>query len=216
MSEHVSEKEVREKIVEVHQKLYGLKFGVGNDGNTSFRINDDEVLITPRGKIKAQLNANDIVKVKLKDGKPFPGELDPSSELWMHLYTYQQNPRIQSLIHSHPPHAIACSLSGISLETPILPEVLVILGKVPTCLYQRPGTRDIASAVATLFKQCNAMILERHGVIAQGKTLDQAITRMETVEHTARILLLAHSCGRPTSLQPAEAESLLKLGESND
>lgn len=201
----------RRKIVHIHKQLYQKGFGVGNDGNTSIKISSDRMLITPTGYDKSQLKCFDISTVCLKTGKHLAGP-KPSSEYQLHLVCYQQNPRIKAIVHSHPPYAIACSLSGISLEEPVLPEVIIALGKVPTCSYTTPGTLDIAEQAALALKDSECIILERHGVVSASKsTIDHAYTQLERVEHSAKILWLSHAITPPTPIYNTKLESLINI-----
>ncbi|MCB0326128.1 MAG: class II aldolase/adducin family protein [Bdellovibrionales bacterium] len=205
-----------QQICDIHRQLYHLGFSVGNDGNSSARINPDEMWITPAGLEKSKLHPKQICRISIKDGKLLEGDCDPSTEWRMHAQIYIQNPYLQAIVHSHPPYAIACSLSEISLEEPILPEVIVSLGPVPTCAYTCPGTDEIANQVGSSLQEHKAVILERHGVVAAGLTLDHAFSDVQRVEHAARILLLAHSTGRQAKvLSATQHQELLKLKDSS-
>jgi L-fuculose-phosphate aldolase len=46
------------------------------------------------------------------------------------------------------------------------------------------------------------MLLANHGAVTLGRTLEEAWIRMETLEHSARILLGARLLGRVTELTP--------------
>ncbi|HMQ11470.1 MAG TPA: class II aldolase/adducin family protein [Oligoflexia bacterium] len=201
----------RKSIVQVHKLLYAKGYGVGNDGNTSIRVSAQEMLITPTGFDKSKLKPFDISIVCLKTGKHLKGP-KPSSEYQLHLATYQHNPKVKAIVHSHPPYSIACSLSGISLEEPILPEVIIALGKVPTCSYTTPGTHAIAQQAALALKENQCIILERHGVVSASKsTIDNAYTQLERVEHSAKILWLSHAIAPPSLIQNPELESLINI-----
>ena len=53
------------------------------------------------------------------------------------------------------------------------------------------------------------MILERHGTLTVGKTVHDAYSLVERLEHAAQVLHLAHQAGRPAPL-PREEEAALK------
>ena len=169
------------------------------------------MLITPTGYDKSKLKIFDISMVCLKTGKHLAGP-KPSSEYPLHLATYQHNPKTKFIVHSHPPFSIACSLSKISLEDPILPEVIVALGKVPTCSYTTPGTDAIAQQAAMALKNNQCIILERHGVVsASSKSIHDAFTQLERVEHSAKILWLSYSVKAPTLIEKTDLNSLIKI-----
>ncbi|MCI5072986.1 class II aldolase/adducin family protein [bacterium] len=204
----------RKKIISIHKQLYNKGYGVGNDGNTSIRISGQRMLITPTGYDKSKLKAFDISIVCLKTGEHLSGP-KPSSEYQLHLVCYQQNPEAKSIVHSHPPYAIACSLSKISLEDPVLPEVIIALGKVPTCPYTTPGTDAIAQQAAKALKDNQCIILERHGVVSASSTsIHDAYTQLERVEHSAKILFLANNIRKPEKIDSSLLDKLIDLAKS--
>lgn len=59
---------------------------------------------------------------------------------------------------------------------------------------------------------CNAFILERHGPVALGATLNEAFCRLEVVEHTARITVAAIAAGGAQPISEDEAARLRAMG----
>lgn len=205
-----TELELRKKIVDIHKKLYALGFAVANDGNTSVKLKNDTFLITPKGLDKTKLKPADIVVVN-GSGKKIKGPHDPSSEIWLHLYAYRARPTVSAIVHSHPPFSIAASLAGVSLEELILPEVILAFGKIPTAPYKLTGTKEMASGVAEKLASSDGVILERHGALTVGNTLDDALAKLERIEHTAKILTYAKLLGGYHPLLPSEVTALSKL-----
>ncbi|MEZ4703689.1 MAG: class II aldolase/adducin family protein [Bdellovibrionota bacterium] len=196
-------------ICAVHKKLYDLGFSVGNDGNSSIKIDNDHMWITPAGLEKAKLLPQHISKISISSGKLVEGDFPPSTEWKLHAEIYKHNPKVGAIVHSHPPYSIACSLAGISLDEPVLPELVLSLGSVETCEYICPGTQTIAlQAAKALGKGRKAIILERHGVVAVGQSIQEALIDLERVEHAARILLLARSAGNIAPLSQTQLKEL--------
>jgi L-fuculose-phosphate aldolase len=54
----------------------------------------------------------------------------------------------------------------------------------------------------------NAILLANHGAVCYGDTIPQAYARMETLEHLARIALVAEMLGGPKVLPRAEVQKL--------
>jgi L-fuculose-phosphate aldolase len=108
--------------------------------------------------------------------------------------------------------AIACSLAGISLVDGVLPEVITGLGAIPTAPYATPGTAEAAEVIRPLIHHYDAIILERHGSVTVGKTLQDAYSKLEMLEHSARILSLARLLGPVSPLPPEEVARLLAAG----
>ena len=70
------------------------------------------------------------------------------------------------------------------------------LGEVPTIPYQMPTTWQFANDVGAAMRQAEAALLENHGSVAVGATLQAAFNKMEIVERAAQILYLAKLLGR--------------------
>ncbi|MBD3337208.1 MAG: hypothetical protein GF355_16975, partial [Candidatus Eisenbacteria bacterium] len=75
--------------------------------------------------------------------------------------------------------------------------------------YATPGTAELSAALAPLAAQHDAFLLAHHGAVTLGAGLQQAYDRMTTLEHTARILLVARLLGGARPLGQPEVERLL-------
>jgi hypothetical protein len=60
----------------------------------------------------------------------------------------------------------------------------------------------------------NALLLANHGAVTYGATLWQAFDRMETLEHTARITILARSLGGGRALPADAIKKLINVREA--
>ena len=201
------EEKLREETVAVARMLHSREYISGLDGNISVRTAPDKLLCTPSGVNKGFLNARDLVVLDL-DGRLVRGKLEPSSEILMHLMVYRERPDVNSVIHAHPPHCVACTLTGISLAVPVVPETAFIFGAVPTAPYATPGTTEVPESIRPFVADAEAVLLERHGSLTVGKDLHQAYNRLETLEHVARILFLARNLGDLNPLSPDELARL--------
>jgi L-fuculose-phosphate aldolase len=168
---------------------------MGRGGNVSARV-ADIVYITARGAALDKLELTSFVAVDPATGLVLEGGT-PSSELPMHLAAYRCDAAIGAVIHTHPRHAIACGVVG--LETPALtPDFFVHVGeRAPLVPYLPPGSPGLASGVAAALAQAPAVLLQNHGLLAVGRSVEQALLRSALVEEAAQILLLAHSTARP-------------------
>ena len=64
------------------------------------------------------------------------------------------------------------------------------------------------AALAPYLPGVRALIMDRHGSLTVGATLEEAYNRLEALEHSAKILHAAHQVGRVTPLSPGEAAKL--------
>jgi len=203
---------LKEDIVEVGRRIYNLGFVAANDGNISVRTGDNEILTTPTGVSKGFMTPDMIIKVDMA-GNQLEGELKPSSELRLHLEVYRQRPDVRAVLHAHPPVATAFTVAGIPLDRPVLPEIVVSLGRIPTAKYATPSTEELPASIRPFLEKHDAILLENHGALTVGGDLFNALFKMEQIEHFAKISLYARLLGGERELPPDAVEKLLMVRE---
>jgi L-fuculose-phosphate aldolase len=199
-------------MVAVGVQLHANQFIHGRAGNLSARLDHGEILATPAGVRKESLNPDQLLVVDLEGNllRGLPG-YGPTSELPMHLEAYRQRPDVRAVIHAHPIHCIALSLTELTLQDPYIAEALIILGPVPTAPYATPSSTENRDVIAGLIEEHDAIILAHHGSLTVGRSLEAAYERLEVLEHSAEILLLAGRLGPPREIPPDKVEKLLKM-----
>ena len=207
--------EVRRDIIACAKQVYDKGIVAATDGNISYRITSDRVMITHSGTSFATLTTNSLAYVDL-DGNILSYDHQPSSELPMHLEIYKQRPDINAIIHAHPPYATALTIAGLSLEDPILPEVVMMFGKIPTAPYATPSTKESAESIRHLIKDHQAILLDHHGAVTFDMTLEKAFHKMEKLEHAAKTILSATTLGTPKKLDENQLGKLKDLGHDTD
>ena len=203
----------RRDIVRICRCLYQRRFVVGTEGNVSVRVAPDRFWITPTGCHKGCLETDELLLIDLA-GQVHFGRGQPSSEMPMHLALYTYRPDVFAVIHAHPPLATALTVAGYTLDSSLLPESVVALGQVPTVPYQMPTTPQFAHAIGTAMRSADAALLEQHGSVTVGASLQIAFNRMEIVERVAQVFYLAKTLGGVRQLPPAAVEALNALRES--
>lgn len=202
---------IREQIVKYCDFLHKKNMLAAADGNVSFRITDEEILITPSGVPKAFIGIDDVAVITI-DNKIVSG--NPSGERLMHLEVYKKSPKARAVVHAHPPSAIAWSVAFpefTELPSECLSEVILAAGRIPIVPYARPGTLDMGTNLHAYLPDYRALILSRHGALCWGESLQEAYCGMERVEHSADILMRAKTLGQLTYLPPDEVEKLREL-----
>jgi L-fuculose-phosphate aldolase len=129
------------------------------------------------------------------DGKKIAGDREASSELLMHLEVYRQRPDVKSVVHAHPPLATGFAVAGVSLDRAVLAEVICTLGSIPIVDYATPSTPELPAAVRQYIKTHDGLLLANHGALTVGTDVYSAYYKMETVEHFAKISLVARMLG---------------------
>ncbi|HEX5387583.1 MAG TPA: class II aldolase/adducin family protein [Gemmatimonadales bacterium] len=211
-------------VVRCCRRLWEAGLIAGADGNVSVRLGPDRILVTPRGCLKAELEASDLVEVTLAGapvGSPAgprrPRFRRPSSELDLHLRVYRQSEECGAVVHAHPPVATAFAVAGEPIPGDVLAEVALLMGEVPVVPYATTGTPALGDVAAPFLARHPAVLLANHGAVTWGADLTVARIRMESLEHAARILFAARALGRVTRLTTDQLQALQHLrGKSRD
>jgi L-fuculose-phosphate aldolase len=204
------ESTLRAHIVEVGRRLYARGYTASNDGNISVKLDDGRLLMTPKSVCKGFMSPEMMCITDL-DGKKLAGERDPSSEMQMHLEVYRQRPDVRAAVHAHPPIATGFAVAGIPLDRAVLAEVVTTLGSVPIADYATPSTRELPDAVRKFIKAHDGMLLANHGALTVGSDVFAAYFKMETIEHFAKISLVARLLGGERLLSRQEVDRLQGL-----
>ncbi len=198
-----------EALVAAGRRLDALGMVPARDGNLSARLGPGRLLVTAAGARKGALRPEDFAEVDLQGRRL--GGARASTELGMHLAVYRLRPDIGAIAHAHPPVAVGFASAGLGLTECLMPEVAMSLGGVPLTPYATPGTPEVEAAIADAARSHDAFLLANHGAVTLGATVDQALERMETLEHFARIALVARLLGGGRVLGSAEVSALEAL-----
>lgn len=195
----------------VGKLLYDRGYVAANDGNLSMKTVPDRLLVTPSGVSKGRLTP-DMLLVTDLEGNVLEGNRHPSSETKMHLAVYRGRPDVGAVVHAHPPVSTAFAVCRRGMETPYLSELVTGLGAVPcTPSFAMLSTDQVPRSVEPYLADHCAVLLANHGALTWGEDLWEAFDRMETVEHTAKILLNARLLGDPVALTQEETAELRSM-----
>jgi len=191
----VDESSQRNALVQAGRRLRAAGLVVATEGNLSTRLGDDRILVSPAGGRKDELEARDIVVVSLaEDDRDSRPSGRPSSDLAIHRAIYEVRGELRAIAHAHPPAALALTLAGELPDPTILPETALLLPRLPLVPFAPPGSERLAAAIASAFGAADdiagrpaAVLLERHGAVAVGETIDQAVDRLELVDLLCRV-----------------------------
>jgi L-fuculose-phosphate aldolase len=202
------EPQLRASIVEIGKCVWQKGWVAANDGNISCRLPGDRILCTPTGVSKGMMTADDLIICDL-EGNRLEGTRARTTEINMHLTIYKMRPDVRAVVHAHPPASTGFAVAGRPLNQAILPEVIVNLGCVPLAEYGLPGTPAVTEGMAPYIPNYDAILMGNHGAVCYADELWKAYFRMETVEHTARIVLIAELLGGAKVLPRTEVDKLL-------
>jgi L-fuculose-phosphate aldolase len=203
-----TEREYREDICQVGRLVFQKGWVAANDGNITIRLDADRILATPTGVCKGMMGCDDLIIVDMK-GNKISGRAERTSEIAMHTTVYEMRPDIKAVVHAHPPVSTGYATAGRTLNLALLPEVVIGLGCVPLAAYGLPGTPALTEPMLPLIPKYDALMMANHGAVCYGEDVFKAYFKMETLEHFARIQLVAELLGGPKVLPRTEVDKLL-------
>lgn len=184
-------RDLRERLCRVGKQLYDYGLVTGTVGNISARIPGTEtVLIKPTGVRMGLLKPEDFTLVDMQ-GKQLEGKQTMSVETPMHTSVYRVRSDVNGVVHSHAPTATAFGIAGIEILPITIETFMFIPNGVPIVPFEMPGSKGLAEAVQKRIKEYDAVILENHGILTVGSTIEDACNLNVTVEETAWLQFMA-------------------------
>jgi L-fuculose-phosphate aldolase len=200
-------KQLRVAVAETARQLHAAGWCANHDGNVTARDGSTYVA-TPTATSKRLIQERDLIQLDAKGQVVGAGRV--FGEIGLHLTVYERRRDVHCVVHAHPPYATAIGASrGNPIERPFIAEAVVSIGpKIPKVPYAQPGEAAKA-ALAPWCELVDAAILGNHGVIAWGKDCEQALLRLELVEHLAKIAVAAEQLGGIEPLPESAIQPLL-------
>ena len=179
---------------------------VGTAGNVSARAGD-HVAITPTGAMLTQLAPQQVSVVDL-DGRLAWGELEPTSEIELHLGVYRRY-EAGAVVHTHAP--LATALSCVIDELPCVHYALLALGgTIPVAPYATFGTRELAESVLAALEGRSAALMANHGAIVHAPDVDAAVEGSLLLEWACEVYWRAAAIGKPATLDAEAQEAVVR------
>lgn len=160
-------------------------------GNVSCRIDDSRFAITPSGRDYLSLTPEDIVVVNISDLQ-YEGDIKPSSEKGIHAACYRLRKDVNFVIHTHQTFASIVGITGYDINH-LSGEAAQIIGPhIPLALYGLPGTKKIKNNVSNALErsQSKAVLMQHHGALCTGESLEDAFNVASALEDVCREQLL--------------------------
>ena len=184
--------EAKRDVALFMRRCYERGLTTTTGGNISARVGE-KMVITPSGHDKYTLSEADIAVVDIATGENLTPEKKLSIETEMHRMIYLRRPDVMSVVHSHPTFSCLFSASEEEINTSLIAESYYLLDRVIKVPYARMGTVELAEKVSSsVASGHNAVLLEKHGALAVGKSVINAFDRLECLEQAARLTCLSH------------------------
>lgn len=157
----------------------------GSEGNLSCRLGPEEVLLTPAGVDKGRLAGTQLLRCRIEASPP----AGASSEAGTHLAIYRAMPGVLAVVHAHPPALLSLDARGRPPDVGLLLESAWLIPSVGTVPPLTPGSAALAEACCAALAAAPAAVMSRHGVLATGGSVAEALMRVQVLELLARIEL---------------------------
>ena len=131
----------------------------------------------------------------------------------MHLAIYRARPDVNAIVHSHAIWSSAFAVTGKNIPLILAEQSLRLGGEVVCAAYGKVGSEEIAkNIVAALGKHKMAALMQNHGAVALGVTLEEAFIASDFLEKGAQVAILGGTLGPLIVRKPDEIldESLKK------
>src|SRR5262249_42854379 len=107
---------------------------------------------------------------------------------------YRHRRDVEALLHAHPVGLTAFGVRGAAPDFARFDEAREIVGPIGVVPYLPSGTAALAEAAGRALVgpgRPSLLLLQNHGVLSVGATVDEALARLEIAEHLAATLLAA-------------------------
>ena len=175
-------------------------------GHISMRLPDNPSLffMKPHSVGLDEITMENILTIDL-DGNVVAGTARRHSEVYIHSEIFKARPDVQSVIHTHPPYAVALSASGRPLRCCSQPSALFFeaLGVYSDtiALIRSPV---LGKGVAAALGPHRAVLLKNHGVAVVGASIEEAVINVIMLENAAQVQMMTEAFGGPGPEFPRE------------
>jgi L-fuculose-phosphate aldolase len=184
-------RDLRERLCRIGKQLFDHGLVTSTFGNISARVQGTKtILIKATGASMGSLKPENLVLVSL-EGKQLEGGQAKSVETPMHVAVYDARSDVSGIVHSHAPVATAFGIAGLEILPVTTETYMLIPNGVPIVPFEKPGTKKLATAVQRKIREFDAVILENHGILTVGHSIEEACNLNMTIEETARLQFMA-------------------------
>jgi L-fuculose-phosphate aldolase len=196
----------RRQVAECGRRMLADGLVLGTAGNVSVRVGE-LVAVSPSGTPYDRIEPQDVSVVDLA-GTRVDGPHAPSSETPMHLEVYAAT-GAGAVVHHHGLHSAA--VSTVVDELPALHYyVLQLGGPVRVARYATYGTPELARSVRDALEDRTAALMQNHGAVAHGDSLDVAYDRARLLEWLCALHVTATGIGTPRALTGEELAAVAR------
>lgn len=203
------ERQLRRERLAAALRVFG-KFGFDEGVAGHITVRDPEHLdhfwVNPMGKSFKQMTVSDLLLVNHK-GEVVEGKgLLNGAAFTIHSQIHMSNPEITAAAHSHSVYGKSWSSLGRKLD-PITQDACafyddhVLFDDFTGVVLDNSEGERIAAALG----DNKAAILQNHGLLTVGQSVDEAAWWFVTMERSCQAQLMAEAVGKPVLIKPEHA-----------
>jgi L-fuculose-phosphate aldolase len=198
---------LRGSVVAACRRASAQGLVIGTAGNVSAR-SGDRVAVTATGADFAAITDEQVVVVDL-DGRLVEGDLEPTSELDLHLGLHRLTDGQSAVVHTHAP--VSTAMSTVLDELPVIHyQQLLLGGPVRVAAYATFGSGALAEHVRHALDGRQAALMANHGSVAVGATPDKALEHALLLEWLCTVYRDASVVGTPTVLDQEQQDDVVR------
>jgi L-ribulose-5-phosphate 4-epimerase len=205
-------------LLDINYELYQKGYITPTGGNISARCPEDpdQIIITPAHLYKRTLTPDKMLIVdlhgKVLNGSKYP----PTTEAPFHLAIFRARQDITAVIHTHTINTTIMGLTGLEL-LPVTAEAAMI-SRLPVIPWGS-GTEELGQQIVeALGKHGYFVLIQNHGLVVGGPSLQWASGVTDMIEVISRILVTCKMMGIEPKVLPdkviAAIQESAKIGAS--
>jgi L-fuculose-phosphate aldolase len=141
-----------------------------------------------------------------EDLQPLVGGARPNPGVRFHVWIYRKRPDVQAVVHTHAPYASALAATGKPLKT-IHMDSAMLHGTAHLADWPGvPVADDEGRIISAALGEARTILLANHGLLAAGRSIEEAIYLAVFFERAARMQLRAMAAGGFREVEPRLAE----------
>lgn len=201
------ETKIREEVAKANWMLPQAGLVTMHSGNASgYDPENDILFIKPSGMDYEQITPDNLVAVRVSDGKILTEGVRPSVDLPHHLFLYRNMPEVRGVIHTHSNYATAFAAVGKAVPLVLTAIADEFGAEIPCAPYVDNEGEHIGEAIMKYKNRAPSILMGNHGVFAWGASPKSALKAAVMTEDVAKTVWLAMQIGSPKEIPAEEAE----------
>ena len=201
------ERSQRDKVASTCRILFHHGHDSGLAGQITARDERQGTFLTQAFGLGFDEISTDNLLIVNEDLEVLEGDRIPNPANRFHSWIYRARPDVACIVHTHPMHVCALSITGIPLhiaqmDACMLYDEVAFLPEWPGVPVGNEEGRIIVEALGNK----RALVLAHHGLIVAGRSIEEACVLAVQCERAARMQLLAGGAGSIRNIDPALAK----------